>query len=457
MSEKLAGRLLYLLLGVTVILGLWAMLRFTEVNRIRGDEFLSFLHSDPAFHPSAAGVWKNIGEGADNSYIHAVLLQQWFARLGAGIVQQRLLSLLFWAIGGACLAGILALYRKPFAHVVLFWVLVQFGNMGFLLADDGRFYSLHYAGILALFLATARFLEKEKRTWLLPVIALLTFTALLTTALAAVFLLFLLLALFLVAAGRLVAFRQAALIALAVLIPLLTYFAFFRIGHFHAHFTSWLFRQATSDALPLADFAGTPFRFYLNAKLPGLPDVFGVAVTLLVLGVFYRFSRSEPGSYPAVVLLVNKLALLILVLLVLQLLAHGLFSWPLWPYRYYAGLGWVLPLWLFQRTSLFQSRIGMLMAVLIGTGACLRMGDELIKIGDRKSRIPAPVTETTVYTERFERYEAFGQMGEQYIRYPHTRSLLFLQPDTLSVERNAYFRLLVRQGDDLNLLEAGSE
>lgn len=453
MNEKLIRNISLLLLAVSAGLGLYAMISFSELNRIRADEFLSFLHSDPAFHSSAAEVWNNIAHGADNSYTHAVLLQQWFSASGATIITQRLLSFLFWVIGGICLWLLLNQQQKGISHKLLFWVLIQFSNMGFLLANDGRFYSMHYALVLALFLVILMYLRSGKSK-ILAAISFLVLLNLLTTALSTVFFVLLLLALLLLTLRKLVLRQHFLFLFVAFIIPLILYFAVFRIENFHQHFSSWLFSKPTADALPPGEFISTPFRFFAIMNLPGTPDAVGVFITMVIAGWLWYLSKNKTkAENPNVVFFfVNELFLLLAALLVFQFALHVIFHWPLWPYRYYAGVFWVIPLWLYQYTDSGLSKNTALITLLLCMGICFRMLDESHKTGTRRNQLPVAVTEKTVFQEEFENYKSLAKMGEQYIRFPQARPYLFLGLDNNSIERNAYFNLLQQQGDDLNTI-----
>ncbi|MES2690293.1 MAG: hypothetical protein V4658_07810 [Bacteroidota bacterium] len=454
MNEKLIRNIILLLLVVSTGLGLYAMISFSQVNRIRADEFLSFLHSDPSFHPVVSEVWSNISKGADNSYIHAVLLQQWFMGFGAGIISQRLLSFLFWAIGGFCLWMVLNEQQKTVPHKLLFWVLVQFSNMGFLLANDGRFYSMHYSFMLVLFLLVLRYTRSGGKK-LLPALSLVVLLSLLTTALSAAGFVLLLLALLLLTLRKLVARERFIGVLIACAIPLVVYFSLFRIESFHRHFSTWLFSKPTADALSLKEFMGTPFRFMAMVDVPGMPDAVGVVVTLVLAGALLYVSRSKPvtaRNHPF--FFINELFLLFAALFVFQLIAHVIFGWPLWPYRYYAGMFWVFPLWLYQYTDITFSKNTAVLTLLLCAGIGLRMLDENAKIAERRKQIPVAVSGQTIFVEEFENYKTLAKMGEQYIRYPQARPYLFLRLDSSSTERNAYFFLLQQQGDNLETTTA---
>lgn len=448
MNEKLVRNLLVALLFAVALTGAYAMINFLEVNRIRADEFLSFLHSDPAFHPHAGQVWKNIAEGADNSYTHAVLLQQWFLWFGSSIVSQRALSLFFWLLGGLCLWVLLNELDKPVVHKWLFWIMIQFGNMGFLLANDGRFYSMVYTCSLLVLLCIIRFIRSASWLWMAALSAA-AFISLLTSALSSVNLVLVMVALVLLLVRKLISLSQLLSITIAVILPMLIYFSVFKIDAFHHHFSTWLFSKPTADALPLSEFISTPFRFILMMDIPGLPDVAGVLVTGLLLLLLFYFSRQGTSSNNVVFFLFNELFLLLVVLFVAQLAASFMFHWPLWPYRYYAGLFWIIPLWFYQHTHLQASPKAALVALMLCLGFGGRAVDELQKIAGRKKEIPIPVSGNTIYIEQFENYKTLSRMGEQYIRYPFTRANLVLKLDSNSVQRNAYFRLIQKQGDDL--------
>lgn len=453
MNEKLIRNTGLLLLAVSAGLGLYAMISFSELNRIRADEFLSFLHSDPAFHSSMPEVWNNISQGADNSYTHAVLLLQWFRGFGATIMAQRLLSFLFWAIGGFCLWLVLKQQQKPVSQQLLFWMLVQFGNMGFLLANDGRFYSMHYALMLALFLVILVYLRSGERK-MLGAISLLVLLGLLTTALSTVGFVLFLLTLLLLTLRKMVLRKHFIAILTAFAIPLILYFSVFRIAHFHRHFSTWLFSKPTADAIPLAEFISTPFRSFMMVAVPGMPDAAGVFVTLIIAGGLWYLSKEKvrPGSDNIAFFFINELFLLLAGFMVFQLAVYFVFGWPLWPYRYYAGVFWVIPLWLYQYTDTTLSKSTAVLTLVLCAGICLRMLDENRKITERREQLPIPVTEKTIFLEEFENYRTLAKMGEQYIRYPQTRQYLFLGLDSSSTERNAYFRLIQQQGDDLKTM-----
>ncbi len=132
-------QLIHFFLNCLSAFGIWIMYSMLEVNTIRGDEFLSFLHSDPDW--SYSDVIRHIHGGADNSYVHAIILRFAFASFGHTIVIQRSISMVAWLLGMLFLYGVIRKSNdKGFNSFLM--VFTGFSNFGFFLATDGRFYSL---------------------------------------------------------------------------------------------------------------------------------------------------------------------------------------------------------------------------------------------------------------------------------------------------------------------------
>jgi hypothetical protein len=449
MNEKLGKYILFILLSMACITGLYAMVQFLSVNHIRSDEFLSFMHSQVSTHKSSTQIIKNIHQGADNSYVHAVLLYQWFSVFGETVFAQRLLSFVFWLIGGFFLWKLFATQSKSTSQKLLFWSLIQFSNLGFWMANDGRFYSIHYALSLCLFYVLIQYVNSKKSTYLILMFGL-TLMAFLNAALSIVSVLLLVFVCGMMWAKKYVNTRQFLLSALSVLLPTLMYFLCFKIQHFHHHFSTWMFSKSTSDGMLLQDFISTPFRFIAIFKIPFLNDQIGVVLTIVLLVAMVLFNNNKkhtPGFNPW-----NVLACAVSLLLIGQLLAYVIMGWPLWPYRYYAGIFWILPFWLYQRVDCSHHKITSYLAVFISIGFGTRMMSEVGKIAVRKNEIPVAATTKTGYVEYFENYKTFAKLGEQYIRYPEVRGRLFLVLDDLSTERNGYFSLLKKQGEPLQTI-----
>lgn len=453
MSEKQTRYLLWAILVTGILSGLYAMVVFMDVNRVRADEFLSFLHSNPTSHPSWIKVWQHIGEGSDNSYVHAVLLHQVFSWFGATLLNQRLLSLAGWVAGGALLWSLLKEQPRSVQHRAFFWWLIQFSNMGFMLADDGRFYSLHYALFLLLVWLVVRFMRSRKKIWLFGC-SLAALVALLTTSLSVLGIGVLVGALGLLWLRKDVPLQVFLFVAMMQALACIVYFSVFRIAPFQQHFISWLFSPVANGTLPLRELVSTPFRFIGIAWLPGLPDAAGVIFTLAGVVVWIWYSRRQTASASgSVQFFMQMLALVFVSFYVLQAIAVVSLGWPVWPFRYYAGLFWLVPYMVYQSTTdNLSSPVLRVVVLLLGFTFALRMWNEIQKIPVRKAA-QAPVANGKVaFVETSGTYNTLGKMGDMYLRFPASRPLLFLCTDSLSVERNAYFARLQQQGDHLQTI-----
>src|SRR5688572_29507127 len=98
MNLKTIERMIKWILSAAAPFAVYIILHFIVYNPIRGDEFLSFLHSDPGWE-SLGVVMGHIYGGADNSYTHAAILYFAFSFFGHSIVVQRMVSLAFWFVG----------------------------------------------------------------------------------------------------------------------------------------------------------------------------------------------------------------------------------------------------------------------------------------------------------------------------------------------------------------------
>jgi hypothetical protein len=112
-----------------------------QVNQVRGDEFLSFLHSDPEQF-DLLQVFQNIHNGADHSYLHAGFVWMAFKLFGYQIVVQRGVSMFFWLLSGGLLYVMMRKWNWSSLQISVAIALIMFSNLGIFLATDGRFYAM---------------------------------------------------------------------------------------------------------------------------------------------------------------------------------------------------------------------------------------------------------------------------------------------------------------------------
>jgi len=442
MNELNIKRIIQVILPVSVVIALAAMLAFLQVNRLRADEFLSYLHSNPAQHKNLAEIIKNIHQGADNSYLHAGLMFVVFKIFGASVIALRALSFVFFGGGIWCIYLLIKTHQKSELQNMLTLSLIGLSNMAFMLATDGRYYAM-----LFFFSACLLYLlqhQPKKYYIIIPIIigSYLTSAFTLITGLWITAGLWLSNKNFKTHLPWLVCFFSCTLI----------YFGWFRIDSFQQHFTQWQFSPSTGDGVTWKEFLTYPFRFIAMGGF-FTSDILNSLLTIVVLILFVYHNTSKQKNTN----LIYTLSVLLLAGMTLQLLLHVILKWPLWPYRYYAPLFfvWVMSLHQFIQIKPGKLNYGLMLALVVLMGS--RSVKEFKKI---TQRLEAQNTEwilqegdaRLVFIETQYKYLTLGTLGNLYIRYPSLRSSLYLGLDSNSTKRNEYIKLIQQQGNFLQTL-----
>ncbi|MES2560097.1 MAG: hypothetical protein V4590_10175 [Bacteroidota bacterium] len=434
-------------------LGCWIMCAMLEVNPIRGDEFLSYLHSDPRW--TYAEIIRHIQGGADNSYVHAVILRWAFGAFGHTIVVQRAVSLVAWLVGVLLLYGVIKKNNnKGFNSFLL--VCTGFSNIGFFLATDGRFYALLFL------LATASlYIYLNRLRWsILVSTVLFTIVQLLGLLTSANFIVFqflfagAMMGMFLFEHNR-ARVLDAGMWVGSIVVAATVYFSFCKIPYFHSYFLSGFFTEVPIRMEDLKTFASIPFRWLMLPHIPYGSDVADVLLFVLMAGAFAGYHRKAIvtgiKSATAKSRFIGLMAIGLLVGLGVQLFLYCVNGFPLWESRYYAAVFFVVPAALLLLLSdVFTIKILLVCCCLWLTRLAVV---EYPKIGERKETLgviaqrhveilsqPKPV----LFAEQMQNHQSslFVLMGNLYIRYPETRGKLFLMSDPTVVERAAYFKRL---------------
>jgi len=442
MNELNIKRIIQVILPVSLVIALAAMLAFLQVNRLRADEFLSYLHSNPAQHKNLGEVIRNIHQGADNSYLHAGLLFVLFKTLGANIITLRALSFLFFGVGMYCVYLLIKQHQKSKLQNMLTISLIGLSNIAFMLATDGRYYAMLFC-----FSACMLYLlqhHPKKYYLIIPIIigSYLTSAFTLITGLW-------------ITAGLLFSNKN-----LKTHLPWLKvflgctfiYFGWLRIDSFQQHFTQWQFSPSTSDGVTWKEFLTYPFRFIAMGGF-FKSDLLNCIITIMALVPLVYFNKFKQKNTN----LIHALSVLLLAGMALQLLLYIILQWPLWPYRYYAPLFFVWVMSLHQLIQLTPNKLNysLMLALVVLMGS--RSVKEFKKITER---LEAQNTEwilkegdaRLVFIETQHKYLTLGTMGNLYIRYPALRSALYLGLDSNSIKRNEYFKLIQQQGNFLQTL-----
>lgn len=441
------------LLPCLSVLGLWVVYAMLEVNAIRGDEFLSFLHSDPRWTYSE--IVQHIHGGADNSYVHAVLLRWAFGFFGHTIAVQRAVSMFGWLLGIILLYGV---FNRKEKHTVICFllVLIGFSNFGFFLATDGRFYSLLFC------LATASlYVYFNRERW--PVaasIGLFTVIQLLGLLTSANYIVFqLLFVAALIAAGIYTQGREFLLSTITwiggTIISAVVYFTWFKIPSFHSYFLNGFFSEVSVCFSDIIRFASIPFRWIMIPHIPMCSDEVDVLVFTIAVLVFVGFTLKELKKNVEPVtgdsLIVGLMATGMVLALLIQIILYAVKGYPLWESRYYAPVFFVVPVALMV---LLRNKLSHKVVILCSCLLILRLvAVEYPKIEVRKAVLvgleqtrseimnqPQPA----LFVEQIKNNQSlmFVLMGNVYIRYPETRKKLYLMTDSALMARTIYFQRL---------------
>jgi uncharacterized membrane protein YwzB len=444
-QQKKFHRVLYAICILLITWGTSIAVQACLYNNIRGDEALSFMHSNPELF-TLAQVWSQIKYGVDHSFIHAATLQLLFDGFGYHIYVQRGFSFLVWVVFAVLLFGLAYKYSCSRLVALLTLVLTLFSSMGFWLAADGRFYALTaLAGLVHMYIFLYYTNTKTSvRHLLLLVIQLLS---LLINPMLGVWHMLLVIAAFFI-----YSMRETARYMIGAFLAWLVYKLVFSGNAFDSYFLdAYAIRPFTFqwDATILE----WPFRWLMVPSLPYMPDWIGALVlVILILAVVWPsaqkitpddlFKKGFVKPFDVVVLVFVFFA----IMLSIATIAGGI---AVWPFRYFAFGYFVIPIWL-SRFLILQTqyhRVAKVVLIALLCGWLLRMYAEQVKVNERRQIWNAwtheNVAAKTVFEEHCNNnYEPFVQAGQLYVRDEAARSKIefhYCAEDTL---RAQYFERL---------------
>lgn len=432
-AQRIAGIIIWLL-------GLGFSMALIQVNEMRGDEFLSYLHSNPRF--TLPEIIQHVQGGADHSYTHAVLLNLAFRLFGYTIEVQRYCSWVCW------LAGIALLYRmlnNISERRLPEWAMafIAFSNMGFFLASDGRFYSLLFVCGIAW---VGVLLSARPSLWLLLLLNLLglltspNFVLLQLVAIPACLL-----------SKKITWSRQWLLLLAATGFANVLYFTVCKIPYFHQYFSAGFTTPVPFNWQAVQTALDIPFRWMLLLHLPGATPVIDAMLNLLLLvvvGWVYRKSiRTVYKQFNANQQLIMWMGIGAMVLFVLHLAAYGVLGWPTWSFRYFG----ILSCWGAAAIIVFVARSPRGWVTVLFIGAVLRLAmvewpkiperyaerQQLKQAAQQLINQPKPILFVEDLTNP---KPVFSWLGNMYALYPESRTKLFFKPDPANPERIAYFQ-----------------
>jgi hypothetical protein len=333
----------YLVLLLISATGLFTITQHILYNPVRGDEALSFMHSDPDLF-SVGDVWLHVASGADHSYLHATILHAVFRLFGYHIYVQRLLSLACWLVAAYLVYRIFAPYFKHKQALSIAGVLTLFSNLGFYLASDGRFYAITLVFALLslqLFMNVRTFTMRQ----CIYIIIIQLISLLINPQLIIWHALLLILCFFTTSD-----FREVAKAMLSVCVAAFIYALFFQISAFNVYITDTYSPELFTLRFH-PSIAEWPFRWILLPDFPFVSDKVDALLTstTFVVLVYYSVSRKQirltnPLSAVAIVFISFVL------LLVLAMTFAGI---RVWESRYFTFGFYIVPFFimaLFQRT-----------------------------------------------------------------------------------------------------------
>lgn len=427
-----------------IILGiLFSVYHMLQVNQIRGDEFLSFLHSDPEQF-ELLQVLQNIYNGADHSYVHAGFVWMAFKLFGYHIVVQRGVSMFFWLLSGWLLYMILRKWNWSNLQISLAIALILFSNLGIFLATDGRFYSM-----VMFFALLQMHLLLSMQEWKIKDFICIFILQLLSLLVSPIMLLW---SMMLSAAWAFQGKYEARklLIILAVAGSYLVYYFFFRVKAFDSYFADAYF-NFTFLFRPEITLIEWPFRWVMLPDIPFLSDqVDGLIILIAIVVLFIAFyKRKYKLDLPLQVVLVSLVFAGIVLVLVLLTIFTDVQQWPV---RYFAFafflLGIVLTalIFVFEKHPSFYAMLTIFTLLLLGRSVA-----ELNKMPERYAKLRQLEQqvlnddETILHfceCDSVGDYAQFLMLGERYVHYPILRNKLVFSYDSKDPMRAAYFNRL---------------
>jgi hypothetical protein len=442
---KYLHRILLIFCLLILVWGITIAIQSLLYNGIRGDEALSFMHSDPHLF-STAQVWSNIKQGADHSFIHASVLRLLFNGFGYHIYVQRVFSFLIWIIFAIIFFQFAYKYNGSKLVTLFALVLSLFSSTGLWLSADGRFYALTaLAGLIHLHVFL--YFNTEKNGQRHALLFFIQFISLLINPILGVWH-----ALLVVSAFFIFSMRETAWYMGGAFLAWL----FFEIAFNGNAFDAYFLEAYTIKPFTFkwnSNILEWPFRWLLVPYIPLLPDWVG-AIILLILLLVISWTKLQKIIHSSFLKtgLIQPFDIVVLVFLIFTIflsiatLAGGI---AVWPYRYFAFGYFVIPIWLakFLYKQIQFSRAAQLALILLMCGWLLRIYGEQIKVNERRllwnNWATTSLSNQTIFEELCDNnYEPFVQAGQVYVRNTELRSKIefhFCSADSL---RAQYFTRL---------------
>jgi hypothetical protein len=450
MNLKTIERMIKWILAAAALFTGYIILHLVVYNPIRGDEFLSFLHSDPEWE-SLGVVMGHIYGGADNSYTHAAILYFVFSFFGYSIVVQRMVSLAFWFVGMFLVREILRKEIDNRLHVWFTSFIIAFSNFGIYLATDGRFYAILFsiaAGMMLLYINRMQL----KPFFYFILLFIIQLAGLLTSSNYMVLQILFVIALIIHAriTGSIAEKHFIRLSVLATILSTSIYFLFFRISYFHQFFATNLFAPKPFNSGLFTEFISTPFRWIMMPHIPPLTDMMDVLIFIILLLLLIIAKRTQlahaVSSLSSSFKAMGFITALLLLFMVLQLAALFIGGIPLWPARYYTPVFFIAAMFL-AGTLVISADLRILALLLFAF--CLRITFvEFPKIEVRKAEQDRLSIEELgwkhenkpiVFVETETDYSVFSVLGNMYTGNTQLKDRLILKYNAKDSERANYF------------------
>lgn len=323
----------YIVLLLITATGLITIIFYILYNPVRGDEALSFMHSDPGLF-SPAEVWMHISSGADHSYLHTLLLNVIFRVFGYHIYVQRIFSFACWLLAAYLLYRVFAHHYRQKQAFAVAGVFALFSNLGMFLASDGRFYALTW--VCALLSLSVFFNARSFTMRQCIIIVIVQLMSLLVNPQLIIWHGLLLTMCFFTTTD----FREVAKAMLSVCTAAFIYALFFQISAFDTYiadtYSPELFTFRYNPSI-----VEWPFRWILLPDFPGVGDKADALLTCAAVLVFVYFALSRKQ-----IRLTNPfshLAILFISFVLLLALAITFAGIRVWETRYFTFGFYIVP------------------------------------------------------------------------------------------------------------------
>jgi hypothetical protein len=414
-----------------------------QVNQVRGDEFLSFLHSDPEQF-DLLQVFQNIHNGADHSYLHAGFVWMAFKLFGYQIVVQRGVSMFFWLLSGGLLYVMMRKWNWSSLQISVAIALIMFSNLGIFLATDGRFYSM----VMFFALWQMKFILTIQEWTTKHFIGLFTLQ-LLSLLVSPIMLLWSVM----LSAGAILERKwqvRNLFIFITLVCSYLVYYFYFRVKAFDLYFVDAYF-NFTFLFRPEITLFEWPFRWLMLPDIPFLSDkVDGLVLLIAIIVMLIAFYKSKYKlELPSQVVLVSFVFAVIVFMLFLVTIFTDI---QVLPVRYFAfaffliGIVYTALVFAFEKDQSFYAMLAIFTLLLLG-----RTVAEINKLPERYAKLRQLDTEINIEVnisryfcecDSVGDYSKFLMLGERYVRYPILRDNLVLIFNNNEPMRAAYFNRL---------------